>query len=66
MGFYEFNMSCGHKAKREVAEPSKYYNIDRRYYTKQGLCDDCWKELHKKHRQAQEGKYAKTLLANTD
>lgn len=37
MGMYNFMMSCGHMAKREVAEPEKYYNIDRDYYAKQGL-----------------------------
>ena len=42
---YNFMMSCGHMAKREVAEPEKYYNIDRDYYAKQGLCDKCWDRL---------------------
>ncbi len=45
MGMYNFMMSCGHMAKREVAEPEKYYNIDRDYYAKQGLCDKCWDRL---------------------
>ena len=43
---YKFLMSCGHESEREVAEPSKYYEIDRKYYSKQGLCDECWKCLH--------------------
>lgn len=38
-------MSCGHQAKREVADPAKYYDIDREYYRKQGLCDKCWDKL---------------------
>ena len=42
---YNFMMSCGHQAKREVADPAKYYNIDREYYRKQGLCDKCWDRL---------------------
>ncbi len=46
MGMYKFLMSCGHEAKREVSDPIKYYNIDREYYSKQGLCDECWKGLH--------------------
>lgn len=45
MGMYNFMMSCGHKAKREVAEPDKYYKIDKDYYNKQGPCDKCWKGL---------------------
>lgn len=45
MGMYNFMMSCGHQAKREVADPAKYYNIDREYYSKQGLCDKCWDRL---------------------
>ena len=45
MGMYKFMMSCGHQAKREVADPAKYYNIDREYYRKQGLCDKCWDRL---------------------
>jgi len=45
MGMYNFMMSCGHQAKREVADPAKYYNIDREYYRKQGLCDKCWDRL---------------------
>lgn len=46
MGMYKFLMSCGHEAKREVADPAKYYELDKRYYNKQGLCDECWKSLH--------------------
>lgn len=45
MGMYNFMMSCGHQAKREVADPAKYYDIDREYYRKQGLCDKCWDKL---------------------
>ena len=45
MGMYNFMMSCGHQAKREVADPAKYYDIDREYYIKQGLCDKCWDKL---------------------
>lgn len=45
MGMYNFLMSCGHMAEREVADPAKYYNIDREYYKKQGLCDKCWDKL---------------------
>ena len=45
MGMYKFLMSCGHEAKREVADPAKYFNIDREYYSKQGLCDKCWDKL---------------------
>lgn len=54
MALYRFNMSCGHTAEREVAEPSKYYEIDRNYYEKQGLCDDCWNKLHEQNRQHKE------------
>ena len=46
MGMYKFMMSCGHLAEREVAEPEKYYELDKRYYREQGLCDECWKNLH--------------------
>lgn len=53
---YKFMMSCGHGAEREVAEPSKYYQIDRDYYSKQGLCDKCWKDLHEQVRKRQEDK----------
>lgn len=53
MAAYAFNMSCGHTDEREVAE-LKYYEIDRRYYEKQGLCDDCWNKLHARNRQYKE------------
>ena len=46
MGMYKFMMSCGHLAEREVADPAKYYELDKRYYNEQGLCDECWKNLH--------------------
>ena len=54
MAIYVFHMSCGHTAEREVAEPSKYYEIDRRYYEKHGLCDDCWNKLHERSKQHKE------------
>lgn len=54
MAIYTFHMTCGHTAEREVAEPSKYYDIDRRYYEKQGLCDECWKKLHERNRRYRE------------
>lgn len=46
-----FAMSCGHSEEREVAEPSKYYQIDHDYYRAQGLCSACWAKLHESHRQ---------------
>lgn len=42
---YKFIMSCGHTAEREVADPGKYYDLDRRYYRTQGLCDDLINKL---------------------
>lgn len=54
MGKYTFNMSCGHTAEREVADPGKYYEIDREYYKKQGLCDACWDKLQEQNRTAAE------------
>lgn len=54
---YKFLMSCGHESEREVAEPSKYYEIDRKYYNKQGLCDKCWKNLHRQAKKGQEKSY---------
>lgn len=54
MARYTFNMSCGHTAEREVADPGKYYEIDRKYYEKQGLCDACWDKLREQHRTAAE------------
>lgn len=53
MGMYKFMMSCGHEDTREVADPIKYYNIDREYYSKQGLCDECWKDLHEQVKKRQ-------------
>lgn len=53
MGMYKFMMSCGHEDTREVADPIKYYNIDREYYSKQGLCDECWKGLHEQVKKRQ-------------
>lgn len=49
MPIYEFAMSCGHFAKRECADPSKYLQVDKKYYKAQGLCDECWKRLHESH-----------------
>jgi len=43
-------MSCGHTQEIEVADPKKYLAIDKAYYEKQGLCDACWAELHRKHK----------------
>lgn len=54
MGMYKFMMSCGHEDTREVADPTKYYNIDKEYYRKQGLCDECWKGLHEQVKKRQE------------
>lgn len=54
MAIYTFVMSCGHTAEREVAEPSKYYEIDRRYYEKQGLCDECWNKLRERNKRRKE------------
>jgi len=50
MARYTFNMSCGHTAEREVADPGKYYELDREYYKKQGLCDACWDKLREQNR----------------
>ena len=47
-------MSCGHEDTREVADPTKYFNIDKEYYSKQGLCDECWKDLHEQVKKRQE------------
>ena len=54
MGMYKFMMSCGHEDTREVADPTKYFNIDKEYYRKQGLCDECWKGLHEQAKKRQE------------
>lgn len=43
-----FNMSCGHTEEKEAADPSKYYEIDRKYYKAQGLCTNCWNKLHER------------------
>lgn len=54
MAVYTFHMSCGHTAEREVADPGKYYDTDRAYYEKQGLCDACWDKLHERNRKRKE------------
>jgi hypothetical protein len=50
MPMFTFHMSCGHTQEIEVADPKKYLAIDKAYYEKQGLCDACWAELHRKHK----------------
>lgn len=47
---FMFTMSCGHEEEREVAEPKKYLNLDREYYSRQGLCSVCWEKLREKNR----------------
>lgn len=58
MGMYKFTMSCGHEDTREVADPKKYLDIDRKYYAKQGLCKACWDKVHENHRKYQQSRTA--------
>ena len=40
-----FYMSCGHWQKKDCSTTGEQFQIDKRYYAAQGLCDKCWEKL---------------------